>query len=355
MTTAVRENIDPAQVREFADTADRIRRQLSRRIIGLTDVIDDLLIALLSGGHCLLIGVPGLAKTLLISSLAELVDLSFRRIQFTPDLMPSDIVGTEVLVKDVETGERSFQFMRGPIFANIVLADEINRTPPKTQAALMEAMEERQVTSVGEQYTLDRPFFVLATQNPIDQEGTYPLPAAQLDRFLLNVWLDYPDLRDEEEIVRLTTTRDHAELSPILTREEILSLIRLVRVLEAPPEVLAYAVNLARRSRPRRPGSPDFIDEWVAWGGGPRAAQALVLSGKARALLHGRTQVVPADLRAVAQPVFRHRIIPSFQAEADGVTAEEITDRLLRTTPAPDREAEAPPRRSFFSRLFGSR
>jgi MoxR-like ATPase len=300
------------------------------------------------------VGVPGLAKTLLIQSLAELTRLSFRRIQFTPDLMPSDIVGTEVLVHDADSGERFFRFMKGPIFAHIVLADEINRTPPKTQAALMEAMEERQVTSVGERYELEAPFFVLATQNPIEQEGTYPLPAAQLDRFLFNIWLDYPDLEDERRIVRLTTTRDAAELAPILDRQDILDHIRLVRSLSAPPRIMAYAVELARRSRPGHPRSPDFVAEWVSWGAGPRAAQALVLGGKARALLRGRTEVTAEDVRAVAPPVFRHRMILNFQAEADGVHVQDVIRRLLDTTPAPDRPARPlRRRRSILSRLLG--
>jgi len=355
MITLPKTSVDPEKVAEFASTAERLRAELGRRIVGLETVIDDLMIALLSGGHCLLVGVPGLAKTLLIQSLAELTDLSFRRIQFTPDLMPSDIVGTEVIVQDKATGERRFQFMKGPVFAHVILADEINRTPPKTQAALMEAMEERQVTSVGERYALEAPFFVLATQNPIEQEGTYPLPAAQLDRFLFNVWLDYPEMIDEKAIVRLTTTREHAKLTPLLSREDILSLLRLVRTIPASAEVLSYAVDLARRSRPRRPTAFDFVNEWVAWGGGPRAAQALVVGGKARALLHGRTEVRAEDLRAVAQPVFRHRIITNFQAEADGVSPEDIIERLVEATPAPDRAAAPARPRSFWGRLFGSR
>jgi len=355
MTTAMKTSVDPHRVRDFADTADRLRTELARRIIGLESVIENLLIALLSGGHCLLVGVPGLAKTLLIQSLAELTDLDFSRIQFTPDLMPSDIVGTEVIVTDKGTGERAFRFMKGPVFAHIVLADEINRTPPKTQAALMEAMEERQVTSVGERYRLEAPFFVLATQNPIEQEGTYPLPAAQLDRFLFNVWLDYPDHADEKAIVRLTTTRGHADLGPLLSREDILSLLRLVRTIPASAEVLAYAVDMARRSRPRRAHAFDFVNEWVAWGGGPRAAQALVVGGKARALLHGRAEVLAEDLRAVAQSVFRHRIITNFQAEADGVQAETIIERLIEATPAPDRTAVSEKPRSLFRRWFGTR
>jgi MoxR-like ATPase len=355
MVSTTRTPIDPVEVRAFADKADRIRTELARRIVGLDEVIDDLMIALLAGGHGLLIGVPGLAKTLLIRSLADLLRLDFRRIQFTPDLMPSDIVGTEVLVRDAETGEREFRFMKGPVFAHIILADEINRTPPKTQAALMEAMEERQVTSVGERYALEAPFFVLATQNPIEQEGTYPLPAAQLDRFLFNIWLDYPEHDLEKKIVRMTTTKAQAELSPILSRDEILHLLGLVRAVEATPEVQAYAVDLARRSRPNPKEALSFVNEWLSWGGGPRAAQALVLGGKARALMSGRTAVLPEDIRAVMQPVFRHRIILNFQAEADGIDTEEIIRRLIAETPAPDRHGAGASKPSFFRRLFGAR
>ncbi len=355
MVSATKIGIDPREVREFADKADRIRTELSKRIVGLTDVIEDLLTTLLAGGHGLLIGVPGLAKTLLIQSLAELLQLDFSRIQFTPDLMPSDIIGTEVIVKDLKTGEREFRFMKGPIFAHVILADEINRTPPKTQAALMEAMEERQVTSVGERYDLERPFFVLATQNPIEQEGTYPLPAAQLDRFLFNIWLDYPEHDLEKRIVRMTTTKQQVEFSPILSRDEILVLLSLVRNVFAPPEVMMYAVDLARQSRPKHPGAPDFVKEWLSWGGGPRAAQALVVGGKARALLDGRAEVNPTDIRAVVQPVFRHRVILNFQAEADGIGAEEIIRRLVDEIPAPDRIAGSAPRRSFFARLLGKK
>jgi MoxR-like ATPase len=355
MVTATEQIPDAVRAERFAQSAMKLRSELARRIVGLSPVIDELLVALLSGGHGLLVGVPGLAKTLLIQSVAELLELSFRRIQFTPDLMPSDIVGTEVLVRDTESGERSFEFMRGPVFAHVVLADEINRTPPKTQAALMEAMEERQVTSVGRRYPLEAPFFVLATQNPIEQEGTYPLPAAQLDRFLLNIRLDYPDFEEERKIVRMTTTRDPAKLSPVLSREDVLSLIGLVRSLPVAPEILAYAVLLARRSRPGRKGAADFANEWLSWGAGPRAAQALVLGGKARALLDGRTAASPADLRAVAPAVFRHRLILNFQAQADGIDNEHVIERLLSTTPAPDRDGTAARSRSFLSRLFGRR
>ncbi len=354
MATETTGTVDQASVARFAETARRLRTDLAKRIVGLERVVEELLIALLSGGHGLLVGVPGLAKTLLIRSLAELLELSFRRIQFTPDLMPSDIVGTEVLTRDSGTGDRSFAFMKGPIFAHVVLADEINRTPPKTQAALMEAMEERQVTSVGQRYPLEAPFFVLATQNPIEQEGTYPLPAAQLDRFLFNIWLDYPEAADEKRIVRLTTTRDPAPLSPILSRQDVLDLIALTRRLSVAPEVLAYAVELSRRSRPGKAKSPDFTNEWVAWGAGPRAAQALVLGGKARALLDGRSAATPEDLRAVAPAVFRHRLILSFQAQADGIRADQVVERLLETTPAPDRGG-AVRRRSFLARVFGGR
>jgi MoxR-like ATPase len=355
MVSMTKKDIDPRDVREFADKADRIRSELSKRIVGLTDVVEDLMTALLAGGHGLLIGVPGLAKTLLVQSLADLLRLDFNRIQFTPDLMPSDIIGTEVIVQDADTGEREFRFMKGPIFAHVILADEINRTPPKTQAALMEAMEERQVTSVGERYDIERPFFVLATQNPIEQEGTYPLPAAQLDRFLFNIWLDYPEHDLEKRIVKMTTTKSPAELSPILSRDEILALLNLVRNVFASQEVMSYAVDLARQSRPKYPGAPEFVKEWLSWGGGPRAAQALVVGGKARALLDGRSEVNPTDIRAVVQPVFRHRVILNFQAEADGIGAEEIIRRLVDETKAPDRTASPVQRRSIFARLLGKK
>jgi MoxR-like ATPase len=327
------------RIQRFADTYAELRVELGKRIVGMDHVIEDLLISFFAGGHALLIGVPGLAKTLLISSLADCLQLSFRRIQFTPDLMPSDIVGAEMLVHDPETQKRHFRFLKGPVFANVVLADEINRTPPKTQAALMEAMEEGQITSVGEHYAIEKPFFVLATQNPIEQEGTYPLPAAQLDRFLFSIHVDYPAMEEERAIVRLTTSRKPKPLRTFLGQDAILDLQRLVRRQDSPPEILRYVLALVRSSRKGRPEAAPFVDEWLAWGAGPRAAQALILGGKARALLHGRTAVSAADIRALASPVLRHRLIPSFQAEADGVGADEVIARLVAETPAPDRTA----------------
>jgi MoxR-like ATPase len=329
--TSTRNGSEVERVERFGETYRELRAELAKRIVGLDAVIEDLLVSFFAGGHALLIGVPGLAKTMLISSLADCLELSFRRIQFTPDLMPSDIVGAEVLVQDAEGGERGFKFLPGPIFANVVLADEINRTPPKTQAALVEAMEEGQVTSMGERYGIDRPFFVLATQNPIEQEGTYPLPAAQLDRFLFSIHVDYPEMEEERAIVRLTTSRKPKPLRTFLGREAILDLQAVVRRQEADPGVLQYALRLVRATRQGTPGAPDFVKEWLAWGAGPRAAQALILGGKALALLHGRTSVTVEDVRALASPVLRHRLIPSFQAEADGVSVDRVIERLLET------------------------
>jgi MoxR-like ATPase len=300
--------------------AARLREQVARRIVGLEETVEQVLIAILSEHHALLEGVPGLAKTLLISSVAGLLDCEFRRIQFTPDLMPSDVTGTEVLTQDAD-GTRAFRFLPGPIFANVILADEINRTPPKTQAALMEAMEERQVTSLGQRRPLARPFFVLATQNPIEQQGTYPLPVAQLDRFMLKIRLAYPSRDEEAAIVRRTTSLlDPPPLVPILSRADLLGFQTAVAHLDAPVELLRYAVDLVRASRPGSGSAPQAVKDYVAWGAGPRAAQALIGGAKARALLRGR--VVPDfdDVRALAPPVLRHRILPSYAAEADGVT-----------------------------------
>jgi len=337
----------------------RIREDLGKAIIGMEAVTDLLLSAIISGGHCLLQGVPGLAKTLLVKSLGQALGLEAARIQFTPDLMPSDITGTEVLVQDKQTGERRFKFIRGPLFTNLLLADEINRTPPKTQAALMEAMEERQVTSLGRRYPLDAPFNVVATQNPIEQEATYPLPTAQLDRFMFLVKVDYPSFDEEYDIVRLTTTRMHEPLSPILDKEEILWLNRAVRTHPVPERLEAIAVRLARLSRPDEPGAPEFVREWVSWGAGPRADQFLILGARARALLLGRAEVQLGDLVHVAKPVLRHRILLNYQAEADNVSADDLVDRLLDEVPEIKavREAEKPAdeRSGFFSRLFRRR
>jgi MoxR-like ATPase len=292
-------------------------------------VLEQLLICIFSRGHCLLIGVPGLAKTLMISTLARTLSLSFSRIQFTPDLMPSDITGTEVIQEDKTSGERRFQFLRGPIFASIVLADEINRTPPKTQAALLEAMQEHQVTAGGKRHALEEPFFVLATQNPIEQEGTYPLPEAQLDRFMFNVLVDYPTEAEELEIMRRTTSAEKKSLEPILKGDEIMRLQEIVRRVPISDHVTRYAMRLTRATRLRTSEAPDFVKEWLSWGAGPRACQYLILGGKARALLHGRHHVSTEDIDKVAHPVLRHRLITNFNAEAEGITTDKIIDRLL--------------------------
>ncbi|HOD65460.1 MAG TPA: MoxR family ATPase [candidate division Zixibacteria bacterium] len=309
----------------------RIKAEIGKVIIGQERVIDQLLISLLASGHCLLVGVPGLAKTLLISTLARVLDLRFNRIQFTPDLMPSDITGTEIIEEDQATGRRRFRFVKGPVFAHIILADEINRTPPKTQAALLQAMQEHEVTAAGETYKLDEPFFVLATQNPIEQEGTYPLPEAQLDRFMFNVFVDYPSEREEREIVRSTTAVLDYQLNKILSPQEIIGFQQLVRRVPVSDHLVEYAVKLARKTRPHEPDAPDFVRNWVNWGAGPRASQYLILAAKTRAILDGRPTPGPEDVRFAAYPVLRHRIVTSFNAEADGVDTMEIIKRLLET------------------------
>ncbi len=299
-------------------------------IIGQEQVIEEILIALFARGHCLLEGVPGLAKTLMISSLARLLDLKFSRIQFTPDLMPSDLTGTEILHEDPQTRQRTFRFLPGPIFANMILADEINRTPPKTQSAVLEAMQENQVTSAGATRPLPRPFFVMATRNPIEQEGTYPLPEAQLDRFFLQIAVDYPSADEERRIVTETTGDKEVRLTPVLGAAEVVALQDLVRRVPAPDSAVDYAVRLARRTRPEAAGAPDEVKKWVAWGAGPRASQALVVGAKARALLNGRFAACLDDVKAVAKPVLRHRLVLNFQAEAEGVKADSLVERLLR-------------------------
>lgn len=324
---------DLVAIEQLKSAREKILAEVRKVIVGQSEVIDDLLIALLANGHCLLVGVPGLAKTLLISTLARILDLQFNRIQFTPDLMPSDITGTDILEEDRTTGKRAFTFVKGPVFANIVLADEINRTPPKTQAALLQAMQEKQVTAGGRTYSLDLPFFVLATQNPIEQEGTYPLPEAQLDRFMFNIWVDYPSFKDEMEIVESTTSAYEASLSRVLNAEEILALQRLVRRVPVSDPVIAYAVALARRTRPVEAEAPAFVKSWVSWGAGPRASQYLVLGAKTRAILHGRKTPAFSDVRAVARAVLRHRIVTNFNAEAEGVDAIRIIDRLIEEVP----------------------
>jgi MoxR-like ATPase len=324
---------DAEQARILRASYDELRREIATVIIGQDEAVEHLLISLLARGHCLLVGVPGLAKTLLIRTLAQVLALRFSRIQFTPDLMPSDITGTEIIEEQAGRGSKAFKFIRGPVFANIVLADEINRTPPKTQAALLEAMQEHRVTAAGQTYTLDEPFFVLATQNPIEQEGTYPLPEAQLDRFMFNLWLDYPSPADEVQIVKATTSQLSASPRPVLTGEQITEFQDLIRRVPVADNVIEYAVRLARRSRPRTDQAPQFIKDWLSWGAGPRASQYLILGAKARALLTGRHTPDVDDVRRMAGPVLRHRIVPNFNAEADGVTAIEIVERLVRDTP----------------------
>jgi MoxR-like ATPase len=324
---------DLVAIDQLKDARGKILAEVRKVIVGQSEVIDDLLIALLANGHCLLVGVPGLAKTLLISTLARILDLDFNRIQFTPDLMPSDITGTDILEEDRTTGKRAFTFVKGPVFANIVLADEINRTPPKTQAALLQAMQEKQVTAGGRTYPLSLPFFVLATQNPIEQEGTYPLPEAQLDRFMFNIWVDYPSFSDEMEIVESTTSAYEASLERVLNAEEILTLQRLVRRVPVSDPVIAYAVALARRTRPVEAEAPAFVKSWVSWGAGPRASQYLILGAKTRAILHGRKTPSFSDVKAVARAVLRHRIVTNFNAEAEGIDAIKIIDRLLEEVP----------------------
>ncbi len=326
------ENID-RQLASLADLHQRMLAEFSKVVVGQRDVLEELLITVFAGGHNLLEGVPGLAKTLMINTLARLVSLTFRRIQFTPDLMPSDITGTNVIEEDHTTGKRVTVFVSGPIFTNVLLADEINRTPPKTQAALLQAMQEKEVTVGGKTYPLTAPFFVLATQNPIDQEGTYPLPEAQKDRFLLNTFIRYPRLEEEESIVERTTGTAEPEVQALCGRETLLKLQHLVRSLPVSKHVTGYAVDLVRATRPEEPGVPGFVKEQVGWGAGPRASQALVLCAKTRAALHGRLNVSCDDVRHVALPVLRHRISASFAAEAEGIRTDQIIRRLLEEVP----------------------
>ena len=312
---------------------DQIDAELSKVIIGQKQVVEQLLISLFAGGHCLITGAPGLAKTLLVHSIAQLFHLKFQRIQFTPDLMPADITGTEIL-EEAGDGRRRMQFVKGPIFANVLLADEINRTPPKTQAALLEAMQEHQVTVSGVRYPLEEPFFVLATQNPIEMEGTYPLPEAQLDRFLFNVMIDYLPEDDEVAVVTRTTSVRPEPIQPLFSSQDVLRFHEVVRQVPIAPEIVRYAVRLAAASRPHQEGTPDFVNQWVSWGAGLRAAQTLALCAKARALLTGRSHVTLEDIRALVAPAFRHRILLSYKAEAEGVTVDEIVRRLVEAVPA---------------------
>ena len=323
---------DQEAVERLGQAYREIKQELAKVIVGQERVIDELLTALFARGHCLLVGVPGLAKTLMIRTVAQSLALRFSRIQFTPDLMPSDITGTEVFQEDKATGQRELKFLPGPIFANVILADEINRTPPKTQAALLEAMEESQVTAGGQRHPLTKPFFVLATQNPIEQEGTYPLPEAQLDRFMFQVHVDYPSEAEELEIVQRTTVDTPIEIKPTLSAEQINELTRIVRRVPVADHIARYALRLARLSRPDQPEAPDFVRELVMWGAGPRASQYMVLGGKARAVLSGRSYVSREDIQAAAPPVLRHRIRTNFSAEAEGVSPDEIVRRLIELT-----------------------
>jgi MoxR-like ATPase len=311
----------------------QIESELAKVIVGQKDVIEQLLIALFSGGHCLITGAPGLAKTLLVKSIAQIFHLKFQRIQFTPDLMPADITGTDIL-EESTGGARRMVFVKGPIFAHVILADEINRTPPKTQAALLEAMQEYQVTAAGQRYPLEQPFFVLATQNPIEMEGTYPLPEAQLDRFMFNVIIDYLPEDQEVAVVTQTTAQRPPPIEPLFSGEDVLRFHDVVRKVPIAEDVVRYAVRIAAASRPHQNGSPGFINDWVSWGAGLRAAQYLVLGGKTRALLHGRAHVSTSDIQALAHPVLRHRILINYRAEAEGVTVKTVTDRLLETVKA---------------------
>ncbi len=314
---------------------EKLLAQVRRIIVGQEQVIDELMIVLFSGAHCLITGAPGLAKTLLIRTLAQILDLRFKRIQFTPDLMPSDITGTEIIDEDRATGHREMRFIEGPIFTNILLADEINRTPPKTQAALLEAMEERQVTVAGELRPLDKPFYVLATQNPIELEGTYPLPEAQLDRFMFNILIDYLDEDSELTVATTTTSTQHEEADSVFTGQDMQDFARLIRMVPIAEPVARYAVRLAHASRPDNAAAPEFIRNWVNWGAGTRASQNCILGAKARALLKGRFHVSVADIKAVAPPVLRHRILTNFRAEADHASVEDIIEKLLETVEEP--------------------
>jgi MoxR-like ATPase len=342
---------DLEAIRRLREAFDNLRQQLARVIVGQDEVIEELLIALFSRGHCILEGVPGLAKTLMISTLSKCLSLAFSRIQFTPDLMPSDITGTEVIEENRSTGHREFKFLEGPLFANVILADEINRTPPKTQAALLEAMQERQVTVGRVRHRLGDPFFVLATQNPIEQEGTYPLPEAQQDRFMFKVFVKYPKFDEEFEIARRTTALITEDIQPVLAGDQILELQRLVRRVPVTDHVIRYTLALVRQTRIGEPGVPKFIRDWLSWGAGPRAVQYLILGGKARALLHGRAHVQCEDIQALAHPVLRHRILTNFTAASEGITPDTVVDKILKDTPS--REGELT-RDERFKRIFAS-
>ncbi len=334
MSSTPAQNSELQLVEKFREGYATLRSEIAKHVVGQDAVIEQLLIAVFARGHCLLVGVPGLAKTLLVSTLAKTMDLSFSRIQFTPDLMPSDITGTEIIQEDRATGQRVQKFMQGPVFANLILADEINRTPPKTQAALLEAMQEYRVTSAGKRYQLDEPFFVLATQNPIEQEGTYPLPEAQLDRFMFMVRVAYPTRDEEFAVMKLTTGERVENINKVLTRDDVLKLQNIVRKVPIADSLISYALEIVRKTRLDQPEAPDYIRRWLSWGAGPRASQYLILGAKARALLQGRFHVAVEDIVAVSKPVLRHRLITNFNAEADGVKPDDIVERLIKETPA---------------------
>ncbi len=342
---------EAAAIEKLSSARDRILDQLSQVIVGQTHVIDELLISLFSRGHCLLEGVPGLAKTLMISTLSRALNLTFSRIQFTPDLMPADITGTDVIEENRSTGSRDFRFLEGPLFSHVILADEINRTPPKTQAALLEAMQERQVTVGRVRHALTDPFFVLATQNPIEQEGTYPLPEAQQDRFMFKVFVDYPSFAEEFEVARRTTTTMEDNIRPVMDAEEILDLQRVVRAVPVSDHIIRYALSLVRQTRVGEPGVPEFAQDQIAWGAGPRAVQFLVLGAKARALLNQRTHVTCEDIQTLAKPILRHRVVLSFTAESEGVTTDQLVERLIDMTPTKEDELTHDER---FQRIFAS-
>ena len=328
---------DVQAVENLGQARDSIMAELRKAIVGMDDVIDEMMIAIFAQGHCLLVGVPGLAKTLLVSSLAQTLSLSFQRIQFTPDLMPSDITGTELLQEDPETHARKFKFMEGPVFTNLLLADEINRTPPKTQAALLEAMQEKRISSGGVDYKLDKPFFVLATQNPIEQEGTYPLPEAQLDRFLFNIMVKYPSHTEEIDIMRSVTGVGQQELKEVVDGPAIIEFQQLVRRIPVADHIFEYAASLVRATRPDQPDSPEFVKKFMAWGAGPRASLNLILAGKARAALRGRCHVSVEDIRELSLPILRHRIIPNFAARSEGMTSDSLITRLLKEVPSDEK------------------
>ncbi len=343
--------LDAEDASRLRDAKEQVVEQLGKVIVGQRHVIDEILVCLFSQGHCLLEGVPGLAKTLMISTLARTLDLSFSRIQFTPDLMPADVTGTEIIEEDRATGHREMRFMQGPLFANVVLADEINRTPPKTQSSLLEAMQERQVTVGRVRHPLPSPFFVLATQNPIEQEGTYPLPEAQQDRFMFKVFVNYPSFDEEFEVAKRTTGTAVAELEPILKAEDILRLQKIVRQVPVSDHVVRYALSLVRQTRVGSEGVPDFVDELVGWGAGPRAVQFLILGGKARALLEGRFHVQVEDIQALAKSVLRHRVVVNFAAESDGVSSDDVIDRIIAATPTTEDELT---RDARFQKIFAT-